>query len=178
MYHLTCSCCSKSGSHVGEKFFSPPQVGNHSCPRQNLQIVSSVCCFRRDSSVQLILWHFCLSSAFTGQSEPRAPATSKGREFTTSRNWQGYKSGSDLEVNSESRLVPVETENYVERNIGLWKEKCGLPFERFKFRIPACIKMCDFIEIFLWRRNSEGDRVVEVENMWAVLLYKVVLRCR
>jgi hypothetical protein len=87
---------SMSGSHVGEKYCSPPQIGNHSCPRQNLQIVSSVCCFRRDSSVQLILWHFCFSSTFTGQLEPREPATSKEREFTTCRNWQGYTSGSDL----------------------------------------------------------------------------------
>jgi hypothetical protein len=140
---------SNSGSHVGENFYSPPQIGNHACPRQNLQIVSSVCYFRRDSSVPVILWHFCLSSIFTGQSEAREPATSKEREFSSCRNWQGYKSGSDLELNSESRLVSVETENYVERNIGLWKEKCGLPFEHFKFRIPACIKMCSFIEIFL-----------------------------
>ena len=147
-------------------------------PTTNLQIVSLVCCFRRDTDVQLILWYFFLSSTFTGQSEPGEPATSKEREFTTCRNWLGCKSGSDLELNSESRLVSVQTENYVERNIGLRKEKCGLPFEHFKYRIPACINICNFIEIFLWRRNSEGDRFVEVENMWAVLLCKVVLRCR
>ena len=125
--------------------------------------------FQTDICVQMILWHFCISSAFTGQSEPGEPATSKEREFTSCRNWVGCKSGSDLELNSESRLVSVETENYVERNISLWKGKCGLPLEHFKYRIPACIKICNFIEIFLWRRNSEGDRVVEIENMWAVL---------
>jgi len=140
---------SKSGSHVGKKFCSQPQIGNHSCLRPNLQIVSSVCCFRRDSSVQLILWHFCFSSTFTGQSEPGEPANFKEGEFTTWRNWQRYKSGSDLELNSESQLVSVETENYVERNIGPWKWKCGLPFERSKCRTPACIKICNFIEIFL-----------------------------
>lgn len=150
---------SKLGFHVGEKFCCPPQIGNHSCPRQNLQIVSLVCCLRRDSYVKLILWHFCLSSTFTGQPEPRESTTSEEREFTTCRNWLGCKSGSDLELNSESRLVSVEMENYVERNIGLWKGKCGLPFESFKYRIPACIKLCNFIEFFCEGEIRNGSKL-------------------
>lgn len=44
-----------------------------------------------------------------------------------------------------SQLVSVETENDVERNIDVWKEKCGLLCERFR---STRMRQNGVIEIF------------------------------